>query len=203
MDQPARTTIDPVTLTVIEKGLQQVCSEMDLVHEKTSFSPVISEGLDRSNGIYAPDDGRMIAQGALGLPIFLGVMQETTRAVIADRQDLKDGDVVLVNDPYFGGTHLMDVKMVRPFYYQGRLWCYLANTGHWPDTGGMVPGGFNSTATEIYQEGLRLPARAPRARGGDGRRYHPHRPRQRARLAPSASATSRPRSRRSRPVCGG
>ncbi|WP_226575616.1 hydantoinase B/oxoprolinase family protein [Acuticoccus sediminis] len=153
----AGATIDPVTLTVIEKGLQQVCSEMDLVHEKTSFSPVISEGFDRSNGIYSREDGRMIAQGALGLPIFLGVMQETTRSVIADRKDLVDGDVVLVNDPYFGGTHLMDVKMVRPFYYRGKLWCYLTNTGHWPDTGGMVPGGFNSTATEIYQEGLRLP----------------------------------------------
>jgi N-methylhydantoinase B len=150
-------TIDPVTLTVIEKGLQQVCSEMDLVHEKTSFSPVISEAFDRSNGIYGLTDGRVIAQGELGLPIFVGVMQETTRSVIAERQDLEDGDVILVNDPYLGGTHLMDVKMVRPFYYRGRSWCYLANTGHWPDTGGMVPGGFNSTATEIHQEGLRIP----------------------------------------------
>ncbi len=150
-------TIDPVTLTVIEKGLQQVCSEMDLVHEKTSFSPVISESFDRSNGIYSRENGEVIAQGELGLPIFIGVMQETTRAVIADRQDLEEGDVVLVNDPYFGGTHLMDVKMVRPFFYRGELWCYLSNTGHWPDTGGMVPGGFNSTATEIHQEGLRIP----------------------------------------------
>jgi N-methylhydantoinase B len=150
-------TIDPVTLTVIEKGLQQVCSEMDLVHEKTSFSPVISESFDRSNGIYSKENGEVIAQGELGLPIFIGVMQETSRAVIADRRDLEDGDVVLVNDPYFGGTHLMDVKMVRPFFYRGDLWCYLSNTGHWPDTGGMVPGGFNSTATEIHQEGLRIP----------------------------------------------
>lgn len=68
-------TIDPVTLTVIEKGLQQVCSEMDLVHEKTSFSPVISESFDRSNGIYSKVDGAVIAQGELGLPIFIGVMQ--------------------------------------------------------------------------------------------------------------------------------
>ena len=150
-------TIDPVTLTVIEKGLQQVCSEMDLVHEKTSFSPVISESFDRSNGIYGKENGEVIAQGELGLPIFIGVMQETSRAVIADRRDLEEGDVVLVNDPYFGGTHLMDVKMVRPFFYRGELWCYLSNTGHWPDTGGMVPGGFNSTATEIHQEGLRIP----------------------------------------------
>ncbi|MZR30044.1 methylhydantoinase [Sneathiella sp. DP05] len=149
--------IDPVTLTVIEKGLQQVCSEMDLVHEKTSFSPVISESFDRSNGIYGLGNGRVISQGVMGLPIFIGVMQETTRSVIDYRDDLEDGDVILVNDPYLGGTHLMDVKMVKPFYYKGKIWCYLSNTGHWPDTGGMVPGGFNSTATEIHQEGLRIP----------------------------------------------
>jgi N-methylhydantoinase B len=149
--------LDSVTLTVIHNGLMRVASEMDLVHEKASFSPVISEAFDRSNGIYHPTTGEVIAQGALGLPIFVGVMQFTTRAVIEHRTDLEPGDVVLVNDPYFGGTHLMDVKMVRPFYYRGALWCYLSNTGHWPDTGGIVPGGFTSRATEIQQEGLRLP----------------------------------------------
>ena len=150
-------TLDPVTLAVIQNGLRQVASEMDLVHEKTSFSPVISEGFDRSNGIYDRTTGEVVAQGELGLPIFVGVMQFTTQAVIERRRDLEPGDVILVNDPYLGGTHLMDVKMVRPFYYRGRLWCYLSNTGHWPDTGGMVPGGFSATATEIVQEGLRLP----------------------------------------------
>ena len=150
-------SLDPVTLAVIENGLKQVCSEMDLVHEKTSFSPVISEAFDRSNGIYHRDSGEMIAQGELGLPIFLGVMQFATQAVIEHRRDLDPGDIIIQNDPYLGGTHLMDVKMVMPFYYRGKLWCYLSNTGHWPDTGGMVPGGFNSTATEIQQEGLRLP----------------------------------------------
>ena len=149
--------LDPVTLAVIESGLEQVSSEMDLVHQRTSFSPVISEAYDRSNGIYARDTGEIIAQGELGLPIFLGVMQSTTQAVIAERDDLEPGDIILVNDPYFGGTHLMDVKMVRPFFYKGELWSYLSNTGHWPDTGGMVPGGFSSEATEIQQEGLRLP----------------------------------------------
>ena len=149
--------LDPVTLAVIESGLQQVASEMDLVHQRTSFSPVISEGFDRSNGLYDPETGQIIAQGELGLPIFLGVMQSTTQAVIEARDDLEPGDIVMVNDPYFGGTHLMDVKMVRPFFYKGRLWAYLSNTGHWPDTGGMVPGGFPSQATEIQQEGLRLP----------------------------------------------
>ena len=149
--------IDPVTLAVIQNGLRQIASEMDLVHEKTSFSPVISEAFDRSNGIYHRDTGEVIAQGEMGLPIFVGVMQFTTQAVIERRRDLEPGDIVIVNDPYLGGTHLMDVKMVKPFFYKGKLWCYLSNTGHWPDTGGMVPGGFATKATEIQQEGLRIP----------------------------------------------
>ncbi|WP_374448946.1 hydantoinase B/oxoprolinase family protein [Stella sp.] len=149
--------IDPVTLAVIQNGLRQIASEMDLVHEKTSFSPVISEAFDRSNGIYHRDTGEVIAQGEMGLPIFVGVMQFTTQAVIERRRDLEPGDIVIVNDPYLGGTHLMDVKMVKPFFYRGKLWCYLSNTGHWPDTGGMVPGGFATKATEIQQEGLRIP----------------------------------------------
>jgi N-methylhydantoinase A/oxoprolinase/acetone carboxylase beta subunit/N-methylhydantoinase B/oxoprolinase/acetone carboxylase alpha subunit len=150
-------SLDAVTLAVIQNGLNQIASEMDLVHQKTSFSPVISEAFDRSNGIYDCVSGQIIAQGELGLPIFLGVMQSTTEAVIRHRDDLEPGDVVIVNDPYFGGTHLMDVKMVKPFYYRDRLWAYLSNTGHWSDTGGMVPGGFCASATEVHQEGLRLP----------------------------------------------
>jgi N-methylhydantoinase B len=149
--------LDAVTLAVVQNGLNQIASEMDLVHQKTSFSPVISEAFDRSNGIYDRHTGHIIAQGELGLPIFLGVMQSTTEAVIRHRDDLEPGDVVIVNDPYFGGTHLMDVKMVKPFFYENRLWAYLSNTGHWSDTGGMVPGGFCASATEVHQEGLRLP----------------------------------------------
>ncbi len=150
-------SLDPVTLVVIQNGLRQIASEMDLVHQQTSFSPVISEAFDRSNGLYRADTGEMIAQGELGLPIFIGVMQFTTQAVMERRHDLEPDDIILVNDPYLGGTHLMDVKMVAPFFYQGKLWCYLTNTGHWPDTGGIVPGGFTSRSTEIHQEGLRLP----------------------------------------------
>lgn len=150
--------LDPVTLTVIGSGLQQICSEMDLVHEKAAFSPIIAEAFDRSNGIYDRDAGGVIAQGELGLPIFMGVMQETTRAVIDMKgRDVGPGDIIMLNDPYLGGTHLQDVKMVKPFFHEGVVWCWLANTGHWPDTGGMVPGGFSSSATEIHQEGLRIP----------------------------------------------
>ena len=153
--------LDPVTLAVIQNGLQQVCNEMDLAFVRAAFSPVISEALDRSDGIYHRESGELIAQGELGLPVFVGTMQFSTQAVIDRMRDekipLAEGDVFIVNDPYLGGTHLMDVKFVKPFFYRGRLWCWLANTGHWPDIGGIVPGGFSANATEVEQEGLRLP----------------------------------------------
>ena len=155
------TLIDPITLGVIQNGLQQVCNEMDLAFVRSAFSPVIAEALDRSDGIYHLTTGELIAQGELGLPVFVGTMQFTVQAVIERVQRLKialgPGDVFIVNDPYLGGTHLMDVKFVQPFFRAGKPWCWLANTGHWPDTGGMVPGGFSANATEVEQEGLRLP----------------------------------------------
>jgi N-methylhydantoinase B len=154
--------IDPVTLVVIQNGLQQVCNEMDLAFCRAAFSPVISEALDRSDGIYHGETGELIAQGELGLPVFVGTMQFSTQAVIERARNTpllapKPGDVYIVNDPYLGGTHLMDVRFVKPFFYQGKLFAWLANTGHWPDIGGMVPGGFSANATEVEQEGLRLP----------------------------------------------
>ena len=149
--------LDPITLTVIQIGLEQVCNEMDLAFVRSAFSPVISEALDRSDGIYDKVNGELIAQGELGLPVFVGTMQFGTQCVIERAKNLQPGDVYIVNDPYLGGTHLMDVRFVKPFFYQGKLFAWLANTGHWPDTGGAVPGGFSANATEVEQEGLRLP----------------------------------------------
>ena len=154
--------LDPVTLTVIQNGLIQVCNEMDLAFVRAAFSPVISEGMARSDGIYDAADGALIAQGELGLPVFVGTMQFSTQAVIERVKShyagkVDPGDVFIVNDPYLGGTHLMDVRFVKPFFYKGEIFAWLANTGHWPDVGGMVPGGFSASATEVEQEGLRLP----------------------------------------------
>lgn len=154
--------IDPITLSVIQAGLQQVCDEMDLSFSRAAFSPVIAEANDRSDGIYAADNGALIAQGIGGLPVFVGTMQYSTRVLIemiaaGKVASPQPDDIYIVNDPYLGGTHLMDVRFARPFYRQGRLYCWLSNTGHWPDTGGSVPGGFSASATSVEQEGLRLP----------------------------------------------
>ena len=155
-------SIDPITLSVIQAGLQQVCDEMDLSFSRAAFSPVIAEANDRSDGIYSADDGALIAQGAGGLPVFVGTMQYSTRVLI---EMIAEGtvaapepdDIYIVNDPYLGGTHLMDVRFARPFFRDGEIFCWLSNTGHWPDTGGAVPGGFSASATSVEQEGLRLP----------------------------------------------
>ncbi|MDB5551344.1 MAG: N-methylhydantoinase (ATP-hydrolyzing)/5-oxoprolinase protein [Rhizobium sp.] len=154
--------IDPITLSVIQSGLQQVCDEMDLSFSRAAFSPVIAEANDRSDGIYSAVDGALIAQGAAGLPVFVGTMQFSTRVLIemiASGKAIapKPGDIYIVNDPYLGGTHLMDVRFAMPVYRDGEIFCWLSNTGHWPDTGGAVPGGFSASATSVEQEGLRLP----------------------------------------------
>ena len=155
-------TIDKITLSVIHAGLQQVCDEMDLSFSRAAFSPVISEANDRSDGIYAADNGDLIAQGVGGLPVFVGTMEYSTRELIRLIKEGKvappiEKDIYIVNDPYLGGTHLMDVRFVRPYFRNGKIFCWLSNTGHWPDIGGSVPGGFSASATSVEQEGLRLP----------------------------------------------
>ncbi|HTV69733.1 MAG TPA: hydantoinase B/oxoprolinase family protein [Rhizobiaceae bacterium] len=155
-------TLDAITLSVIQAALQQTCDEMDLAFSRAAFSPVIAEANDRSDGIYSAVDGSLIAQGAGGLPVFVGVMQYSTKTIIemiAAGRCLppEDGDIYIVNDPYLGGTHLMDVRFAKPVYRNGKLFCWLSNTGHWPDIGGAVPGGFSASATAVEQEGLRLP----------------------------------------------
>ena len=151
-----------------------------------------------------PRHRRADRAGRFGLPIFVGTMQETTtgRDRRAPRRS-EPGDIFIVNDPYLGGTHLMDVKFVKPFFYQGRLFAWLANTGHWPDIGGSVPGGYSASATEVEQEGLRLPPvklfKRGETRPGDPVDHPLEHPRRRT----SASATSRRRRRRWRSASGG
>src|SRR5262249_42785818 len=73
------------------------------------------------------------------------------------REGARPGDTYLFNDPYDGGTHLNDFRLVRPVFRQKKLFCWLASVGHWLDIGGNVPGGFNARATESFQEGVRIP----------------------------------------------
>ena len=152
--------IDHISLAVIKGSLEQVTNEMDTILIKSSLSPIIAETNDMANGIYHPKTGETIAQGSLGLPVFLSNMQFAVQSVIKsvkDASEFKPGDIFILNDPYLGGTHLQDTQFVRPIFYDGELFCFLANTGHFMDIGGSTPGGWAPKATEIYQEGIMLP----------------------------------------------
>jgi len=156
--------LDPVTLAVLKGRLEQIADEMDATLFRSAFNPIIAEAHDASHGIYDAVTGDTLIQGKLGLPIFVGAMAFAVTLVI-DKEDAiaatsggsEDGDVWIFNDPYEGGTHLSDFKLVRPFYYNDHLFCYLASVGHWHDVGGNVPGNYNPSATECYQEGMLIP----------------------------------------------
>jgi N-methylhydantoinase B len=152
--------IDPTTLAVVRSGLDQICNEMDLHLIRSALSPIISETNDCAHGIYEPTSGEAIAQGELGLPVFLANMQFSVRATIdraTENGGFKPGEIWILNDTYTSGTHLNDVILVMPVFLDGDLFALLASTGHWMDIGGSTPGGWNAEATEIHQEGLRLP----------------------------------------------
>ncbi|MFO0292335.1 MAG: hydantoinase B/oxoprolinase family protein [Rhodospirillales bacterium] len=161
-------SLDPVTLAVLKGRLEQIADEMDATLFRTAFNPIIAEAHDASHGLYDAASGETMVQGKSGLPIFVGVMAFAVKAVInkaARDGGLADGDVFLFNDPYDGGTHLSDFKLVRPYYRDGKLFCWLASVGHWHDVGGNVPGNYNPVATESFQEGMHIPPVKLIARG--------------------------------------
>jgi len=152
--------IDPVTLAVLKGRLEQIADEMDATLYRSAFNPIIAEARDACHGLYHAQTGATLVQGTKGLPIFVGAMVFAVKAVIdkVEREGgLEPGDTFIFNDPYDGGTHLNDFRLVRPVYRDGRLFCWLASVGHWLDIGGNVPGGFNAAATESFQEGVRIP----------------------------------------------
>ncbi|SED68195.1 N-methylhydantoinase B [Rhizobiales bacterium GAS188] len=152
--------IDPVTLAVLKGRLEQIADEMDATLYRSAFNPIIAEARDACHGLYHAGSGATLVQGTKGLPIFVGAMMFAVKAVIdkvAHQGGLEPGDTFIFNDPYDGGTHLNDFRLVRPVYREGRLFCWLASVGHWLDIGGNVPGGFNAAATESFQEGVRIP----------------------------------------------
>ncbi len=158
MSNPA---IDPVTLAVIRGRLEQIVDEMDATLFRAAFSPVIAEARDGSHGIYHARNGETVAMGKRGLPVFIGAMSYATKAAMARAQEdggPAEGDIYLLNDPYDGATHLNDIKLIKPFFRDGALFCYLASVGHWLDVGGNVAGNYNPRATDIMQEGVRIPA---------------------------------------------
>jgi N-methylhydantoinase B len=151
---------DPVTLAILKSRLEQIADEMDATLYRSAFNPIIAEARDACHGLYHARTGDTLVQGTKGLPIFVGAMAFAVKSVIdkvARDGSLEAGDTFLFNDPYDGGTHLNDFRLVRPIFRRGDLFCWAASVGHWLDIGGNVPGGYNPKATESFQEGVRFP----------------------------------------------
>ncbi|MDJ0629704.1 MAG: hydantoinase B/oxoprolinase family protein [Rhodobacter sp.] len=154
------TAIDPVTLAILKGRFEQIADEMDATLFRSAFNPIIAEAHDASHGLYDAQSGETLVQGKSGLPIFVGVMAFAVKAVIdkaAAQGGANEGDVWIFNDPYDGGTHLSDFRLVKPVFRDGNVFCYLASVGHWHDVGGNVPGNYNPAATEVFQEGMLIP----------------------------------------------
>jgi len=145
--------LSPADLQIAHHRLAAIAEEMGVALCRSAFSPNIKERRDYSCAVF-DGDGALVAQAA-HIPVHLGSTPLSVRAAIAC-QRMVAGDVVVLNDPYAGGTHLPDVTVVAPVHVRGRLVGYVANRAHHADIGGMSPGSM-PLASEIYQEGLRLP----------------------------------------------
>ena len=151
---------DPITLEIIQNSLQAAADEMFAVMKKTAMSSIIYEVLDMGTGI--TDARGALASSGAGIPAFIGVLDKAVKVIVekfGKPGDIEPGDVFATNDPYYGGvTHLNDIIVAMPVFAGGRIIAWTANIAHNSDVGGMAPGSLTGEATEIFQEGLRLPA---------------------------------------------
>ncbi|WP_257349826.1 hydantoinase B/oxoprolinase family protein [Pseudalkalibacillus decolorationis] len=154
-----KSEINPFTIEIIKDSLMSIGDEMFYALARTSMSPIIYEVLDYACGL-TNAKGKLISQGN-GVASFIGMLSPMVESVLErynDGKDLKDGDIIIINDPYVGGgSHLSDVGLVMPIFHKGELVAFSANKGHWTEVGGKDAGSFTTDSTEIYQEGLQLP----------------------------------------------
>jgi N-methylhydantoinase B len=151
-----RQTVDPVTKQVVRNALAAAADEMKLTLLRTAHSPLIYETLDFSVAL-TNRKAELVGQSA-GLACFLGSLAMTVRNGLKrlGSAGFEDGDVVIANDPYETGTHIVDTALYAPIFYLGELVAFAGNMAHWSDIGGSQAGGWNPASTSIYEEGLRF-----------------------------------------------
>ncbi|MCC6469508.1 MAG: hydantoinase B/oxoprolinase family protein [Alphaproteobacteria bacterium] len=149
--------LDPITVEVVRHKLEGIANEMESTLLRSSFSPIVKEGLDASAALFSVV-GETLAQ-ACAVPIHLATLIPIVETLLKEYplDVMKDGDIYIMNDPYLGGTHLPDIALVMPIFYKGRPIALSAAMTHHQDVGGMTPGSIPTNATEIFQEGFRIP----------------------------------------------
>jgi N-methylhydantoinase B len=149
--------LDPVTFEILRNGYWAICTEANEMLRNVAYSPTISEGRDSSVSLVT-SDGRLVSHGRTDMCPHMGTFEEGTKALIKEWDGrFEKGDVFIHNDPYTGGTHQNDVKIIRPLFVGSEFFGFGTTTAHWSDVGGPYPGTFNPQATECYAEGLRIP----------------------------------------------
>src|SRR5688572_5278575 len=150
--------VDAITTEVIRNKLEGIANEMELTLLKSSFSPIVKEGLDTSASLFTVN-GETLAQ-ACAIPVHLATLIPALRTMVEKYPiaAMREGDAYILNDPYCGGTHLPDIAIMTPVFHEGRVIALTATMTHHGDVGGYSPGSLPPNATEIYQEGLRIPA---------------------------------------------
>jgi len=147
---------DATTVEVIKGALIYAAEEMGIALRKSAYSPNIKERMDHSCALF--DDRRRLIAQAEHIPVHLGSMALAVREGLSQYGgDLEEGDMLLLNDPYISGTHLPDLTLIAPIFYEGALVGYAANKAHHTDVGGRAPGSIAGDSTELYQEGLIIP----------------------------------------------
>lgn len=160
----SRGGIDPITLEVIKNATQALVDDMAYTLGRTCASQLVRDVQDFSTGL-CDAEGNLIAL-SITQPGTLGMIPGVLQNVIpVFKGDLQPGDDYIVNDPYFGGTHLNDIHVVRPVFAEGQVIGYVTTKAHHTDVGGKVPGSMSFDSTEIFQEGIRLPPLKLRERG--------------------------------------
>jgi N-methylhydantoinase B/oxoprolinase/acetone carboxylase alpha subunit len=149
--------IDRVALTILHHRLVNICDEMAVTMMRTAYSPIFSEGLDFST-LILDSEGNLLATAGIN-PAMLGASLYAATWIIREvgPDSFGPGDVWMHNDPYRGGSHMPEHMMLTPVFWNGEVVAYVGNIAHLSEIGGMAPGSFAATATDIYQEGLRLP----------------------------------------------
>lgn len=147
---------DPILLELVKNALSAVVDEMAIALMRTAYSTNIKTSLDMSCAL-CDADGRLIAQG-MTLPLHLGSIPVAIVHVLEKFEgNIESGDIFLLNDPYQGGTHLPDFYIFKPIFHDNQRVGWAISIGHQMDVGGKTPGGNGCDATEIYQEGIRIP----------------------------------------------
>jgi N-methylhydantoinase B len=158
LSESSQIGMDLITFEVMRSAFVAACYEASSTIERIAYHPVIGMGRDRSNSILTAD-GRLVAHGHTDAAAHYASFEPSVTELMKDypKEKMVPGDTFIFSDPYRSGSHVNDVRMIRPVFYKGEIVAFACTVIHWADMGGPMPGTFNPEATSCYAEGLRIP----------------------------------------------